>query len=312
MHLGEEVVHGLLHFDAKGIRTLPMLVQALRPSVRFATNASIMLLAVASLIWLGTGYGVRPSLSGIGPWVGQPVRLWAGHDRFHGRFVGASVNGIVVEDDPLATLPTRLDALDLTLTVRASDTVLPPRKVSLLRIVDGHGKSQLSVTARGPDLLVDFPVVASGWGLRTPAWLFADAARIPADSAWRWRWTAEADRLAMQSGLSGEEGAASALSLSIGLGWLFVHPFAPAVDRHAGGWTALWVGWWMGLLGWFAGRLGWRSTLGCGAAALLSMVTASMLSGIPYRVNELLLAAVAFGLSAAATRGMKREQEKRG
>ncbi|MES2124554.1 MAG: VanZ family protein [Gemmatimonadota bacterium] len=270
-----------------GWHAVPVLHQAARPTRRFAASATGLLLVITTLLWLGTGIGLKPSLSQHRPWVGQPLRVWAGHDPFRGRFVEASFDGIGVEDDPLASVPPHPDSLDVALVVTSADTTPPARKVSLLRIVDGKGKSQLSLTARGGDLLVDFPLRSSRWGFRTPTWSFHDAARIPLATPWRWQVVREPRSIALHSGATGGTAAAERLPLSVGLGWALIHPFAPPVDEQARWWTVLWLASWMAALGWFAGVQGTRVCVGAGGVAIVAFVLTSLATGLPVHAIEI-------------------------
>ena len=279
---------------------LPVLLRAAQPGRTFATRAAAGLLLLSGLLWLLSGRGLAVAFSADAPWVGQPLHLWPGHDRFRGSLQQATINGTYIPNDPLISIPARLDSLDLVIDVTRSDTLVSQRPISILRIVDAQQQIQLSLSQRGGDLLLEYRVAASRWLLRTPVWKFENAATIPANVAWRWRWIRRADRVVLQSGPRAGPATESRIPLSTTLGWAFVHPFAPAIGARTVWWTLLWIGGWLGLLGWFSGWIGRGAVLTFGAAGIAAMACAAAATGLPVHPWELFLAALLFSLAALA------------
>ena len=277
---------------------LPATVQSLRPTPAFARRAALGVLALSGLVWFLTSRGLQVALSPSAPWVGQLLHLWPGHDRFAGSLQQALLEGVPVPNDPLTAMPTRFDSLDLLVDVTRADTTVARRPVSMLRIVDANQQLQLSISTRRRDLLLEHRVVASRWSLRTPTWAFEGAAVIPANTPWRWHWLRRADRIILQSGPVSGPVRELMVPVSIGLGWAFIHPFAPAVGASATWWTVVWIGLWMALLGWFAGWVSGRAAIGFGAAAVISMGVASIIATLPLRATELGAAVVVYGCFA--------------
>ncbi|MEO5800111.1 MAG: VanZ family protein [Gemmatimonadales bacterium] len=271
---------------------LPVLVKALSPTPAFALRAALACLVAGTTVWFATGAGLTIALSPAGPWVGQPLRLWPGHDRFPGALERATMSGIAVSNDPLPGVPTRLDSIDLTLDLTRTSPIASSRPISLLRIVDARQQLQLSAGIRGRNLLIEFRVAASRFLVRTPVWRFEDAAITPVAVPWRFRWFRRAGAVVLQSGAVAGPTQERVVPLSIALGWAFVHPFAPPVGENAPWWSVIWIACWLGPLGWFAGALGFRIALRFGIAAIGAMVVASTITGIPVHSDELLVAAM--------------------
>lgn len=278
---------------------LPGLDRLLHPAARFARGAAWVALCVSTLVWVATGLGLRAAFSPAGPWVGQPLHLWPAHDPFPGSLQRASFVGIDVPNDPFSALPARSDSLDLVVEVTTRANDVPARPISVLRIVDNDQQPQLTLSIQRRDLLLEYRVAASQWLLRTPVWRFSNATEIPTDTPWRWRWIRQPGGIALESGPLGGMTRQRMVPVSVSLGWAFVHPFAPAVGESAWWWTLLWIGCWLGPLGWFAGTVGRPTTLTFGTAAIGSMLLASVLTGIPYRVSDLLSAMLVLTLFAS-------------
>lgn len=272
---------------------LPMFASALKPTLRFALRAAVATLIATSLIWWLTGTGLQVAFSPAAPWVGQPLHRWPLHEPFRGTLQQVTIAGITIPNDPLPALPAH-NALDLTIAVTRRDTIAARLPVSILRIVDANGQLQLSVNGRGGALQLEHRVRASNWLLRTPTWEFAGAFTTSANTPWRWRWIRLPDAITLQSGPVDRPAVEQTVPVSLGLGWAFIHPFAPAVGASAIWWSTLWIGWWLGLLGWFAGWLGTRSAVGFGAAGVVSMLLASTLTGVTVLPSELCIAALAY------------------
>ena len=289
---------------------LPVLLRSAQPDRNFATRAAAGLLVLSGLLWLLGGRGIAVAFSADAPWVGQPLHLWPGHDQFRGSLQHATINGTSIPNDPLLAIPERLDSLDLVIDVTRSDTLVSQRPISILRIVDAHQQLQLSLTQRHGDLLLEYRAAASRWLLRTPVWRFENAATIPANVAWRWRWIRRADRVVLQSGPQAGPATESQIPLSATLGWAFVHPFAPAIGALAARWTLLWIGGWLGLLGWFSGWVGRGAVLTFGAAGIATMAAAAAVTGLPVHPRELFLAALLFSLAALAATVQRRRSRR--
>jgi len=280
-----------------GWLVLPAVAKSLNPSRSLALRTAFAVLGVSGLVWVLTGVGLQVALSPRAPWVGQPLHIWPNHEPFRGSLRQATIAGIPIPNDSLAEVPA-LDSLDLSVAVTRSDTIAAQLPVSILRIVDAHQQLQLSLSARGEKLQLEHRVTASNWLLRTPTWEFAGAYTIPANTPWRWHFLRRADSIVLQSGPVAGPATERALPVSLGLGWAFIHPFAPAVGAGAIWWSALWVGWWLGLLGWFAGWVGARTAIGFAGAGIAAMLSASALTGVPVRLAELSIAAIAYALFA--------------
>ncbi|MES2304393.1 MAG: VanZ family protein [Gemmatimonadota bacterium] len=273
---------------------LPQLVAALNPTPRLALRAALGFLVAGAGVWAATGVGLTIALSPAGPWVGQPLRLWPGHDRFPGTMQQASMSGIPVSNDPLPGVPAQLDSLDLTLDLTRTGAAISSRPISLLRIVDARQQLQLSAGIRGRSLLLEHRVAASSLLLRTPAWRFEDAAITPLTVPWRFHWFRRAGAVILESGPVAGPAREYVVPLSIALGWAFVHPFAPPVGDSAPWWSVLWIACWLGPLGWFAGVMGLRIALRFGIAAIGAMALASAATQLPIHSDELLVATMLF------------------
>lgn len=288
---------------------LPVLLGSARPGRAFATRAAAGLLVLSGVLWLLGGRGITVAFSADAPWVGQPLHRWPGHNRFRGSLQHATINGISIPNDSLRSIPEHPGSLDLVIDVTRSDTVVSARPISILRIVDARQQLQLSLSQRHGDLLLEYRAVASQWLLRTPVWRFENAATIPANVAWRWRWIRRADRIVLESGPRAGPATESRIPLSATIGWAFVHPFAPAIGARAVWWTLLWIGWWLGLLGWFSGWIGRGAVVTFGAAGIAAMALAATVTGLPVRPRELFLATLLFSL-AALTATVKRRRSR--
>jgi VanZ family protein len=290
---------------------LGLLLSPTRPTSRLAAGSW---LAIAITIWLATGAALRPEASEATPWVGQWLREWPGHDRFPGQLLTATVNGRDVPNDPLPEPPRFDGEVTLTLRLIRHGNAAPSRPASLLRVVDGRGRLQLAVTQRAEDVQTTIHAHASAWRVRTPTWRFADAMAIPADVPWRMEWRWHPDRVELQSGPDdGSPMRQRSIRLSVGLGWVFVHPFAAAIDAsRINGWTVLWLALWGVPLGWWLGWLRQREAALWAAVVIGSYCAASVAGRLPIRGWEVLV--LLAWVMAGATGGKWRAAriEKRG
>lgn len=291
---------------------LAQLPSLLNPSRALARNFAIGLLGLSTLVWVGTGWGLRPEGSRIVPWFGQPTRQWAGYDPFSGTLTAATINGVAIPNDPLEVTPRFNDSLVLALQVELTDTKLPLRPVSVLRIVDGEGKLQLSAGERGKDMIVGSRVRADAFRVRSPTYRFRNAFDIPVQVShqMKWRWAGKAMALTTTPAGTETPTTYAEIPLSIGLGWVFVHPFGAFIDAHALWWTAMWLALWMMPLGWFLGWL--RTALQCtGVALSLALFTvASLGTALPLRPAEFLLVAAFVGIGILAARYRQRDNPR--
>lgn len=287
----------------------------LSPTRPIARKAAASWLAIAVTIWLASGAALRPEASEATPWVGQWLREWPGHDRFPGELLTATVNRRDVPDDPLPEPPRFDGEVTLTLRLIRHGNAAPSRPASLLRVVDGRGRLQLAVTQRAEDVQATIHAHGTAWRVRTPTWRFADAMAIPADVPWRMEWRWYPDRVELRSGPDdGSLPHQRAILISVGLGWVFVHPFAAAIDAsRINGWTVLWLALWGVPLGWWLGWLRQREAALWAAAALGSYCGASVAGHLPIRGWEVtvLLTWMIAGATAAMWRTVKSEDRGR-
>lgn len=295
---------------------LPTLMLLRSPDRTRARSVTAALLVASSACWLMTGWGLRPDGSTSAPWVGQRMRQWSGHDLFPGSLGVATLNGIDVPNDQLSMIPTVPDTLELSLLLMRRDAATPHRPVSILRVVDGQGRQQLSASQRGEELLISSRVRASRLLVRTPTWQFANAMRMPTDVPWLMEWRWMGNRVELQRGPANGSTPpiVQSIPLSIGLGWAFVHPFAAAVGTGTPWWTALWLGLWFLPLGWCLGWLSrWEMSL-WGLTAATSFVGASLLTGLPIRPLEFAMVAAWLslgGISAGVVQLVLRDGKAR-
>jgi len=258
------------------------------PSPRRARVLAAALLLVASATWLLTAWGLEPEGSSDGPWVGQRTRVWSGHDPFPGALGLATISDIEIPDDPLISRPVLSRGFTLSMLLMRSDSTTPTKPVSILRVVDRRGRLQLSVAQREENLLVSSRVRASRWRVRTPTWRFEHAMQVPTDVPWAmdWQWQHDRVELRSRSTRAGSNVATRSLPLSVGLGWVFVHPFAAAIGSTAAWWTAAWLALWFLPLGWCLRRLSRREAMVWGAMGVTSYISASLVSGLPVQWLE--------------------------
>ncbi len=265
-------------------------VVSIAHSPRKARIASLLVLACQATIWLGTGFGMRPSLDGAPPWVGRFGNSGASQAAFEGTIQAVTLAGIPVSMDPLVRLPGPHDSLTLGLVLTRTSSTPPPRPSSIVRLVDGTPRAfiRVSQVRGGMDMEVQMP--ASALRFRTPSWRFSKAMEIPTGKPWRfdWRWHATTVELVSGPAASPEQSTHLERRISVGLGWALVHPFTWAIDERAEWWTALWLFSWFVLLGWCARLAGRRFAIVLVCAAVMVLIAAGWLTGLPVVIAELL------------------------
>ena len=249
------------------------------------------LIVLSTMVWLATGWGLRPDGTDASPWVGQPLHRWRGHDPFPGTLQGVTLNGVEVPNDPLSSTPDLTDSVALTLDLTRHEAATTERPISLLRVVDADGRQQLSATQRGDALLLSARARASGWRVRTPVWRFEGAMAIPPDVPWQFSWRWRGGRVELRSGpLPDGSARIQTIALSIGLGWVFVHPFAAAIGApEPYRWTVLWLALFGGSIGWCLGWLPRREATSGAALTTLIFAGASLATGLPVEFVEVAL-----------------------
>ncbi len=283
----------------------PKLAELRQPTRQQARRTAVALWSASTMVWLLSGWGMHPEGSGRGPWVGQIGRVWSGHVAFPGTVDHVALNGIEVPNDSMPSVASVGTQLALRIAATRHDSVTPSRPVALLRIVDGVGAQQLSAVQRGEGLLLSARVRAARWRVRTPTWRYDDAMRAPSDVPWVFDWRWDSAGVVLRSGPAGAStlAALDGFSPSVGLGWVFVHPFAAAISQQAFWWTALWLALWVLPFGWCLRWLARQEAFIGGVAMLGSFLAASWLTGLPLQAAE--LAVMGGMLLAASGRGSR-------
>ncbi len=284
---------------------LPTLALLRSPNRTRARSMTAALILASSATWLMTGWGLHPYGSTSAPWVGQRMRQWTGHDLFPGALGVATLNDIEIPNDQLDETPAIADTVHLSLLLMRRDSATPSLPVSILRVVDGRGREQFSVAQQKEWLLFGARVRASRLRVRTPVWRIEGAARMPTDVPWlvEWRWLGSRVELWRGPASGITPPTVDSIPLSIGLGWVFVHPLGARVDSGALWWTALWLALWCLPIGWCLGWLARWEMLPWGVSIVLSFIGASLLTHLPVRPLEIAMLVgwlIAGWLSAAA------------
>lgn len=277
---------------------LPGLVALLAPTRRFAAGATLVLQPLLALLWVATAAAVRPALSDA-PWIGQPAHEGRGPIPFPGTINRETVDGIAI---PNEAMPVRIpwrDSLVVQIDATRATAERFARGIVMLRIVDTASDVQLAVDQRGGDAWLRLRLRGSTWRLHSPRWLVAGGMSMTPQVPWRFRWTWLSDRFVVASGpLSGGATTVVSVPMSVGLGWLFVHPFVSTLGSNRFLWTALWLAWWFGLLGWLAAALQPAEAIASGAAALLVFGGVALGAGLMVQGGEIGVAAAAFLIAA--------------
>ncbi|HEX3928871.1 MAG TPA: VanZ family protein [Gemmatimonadales bacterium] len=283
----------------------PAFVAMLRPAPRGALRGAWIVLLLATVAWSGTAAGLRPDLNGPAPWFGQRLHLWTGHDPFEGTLQRTTLDGVDLPNDPLPTVPPA-DTIDLVVNATRADTTVPQRPVSILRVVDGRQHVQIGMSQHGTALVFESHVRAGSVLLRTPEWRYENAAQIPAGVPWRWEWRWTPGQVQLISGAVAGPVDTMVRPLSVGIGWVLVHPFVDAIGRNSIVWTALWLLVWFGALGWCAGAASDVALAGFGPAGIAGFVAASLGSGLPLQPAEVMVAVLGYVGAAFVARALRR------
>lgn len=285
---------------AIGWLAAPALLALGNPTEPFAKRAAWVALALSGVVWIASGLGLRLSLTADQPWIGEPLHLWPGHEPFGGTLERATLDRLPIPDAEMAP-SIRRDSLDLVLELTRTSSRVPVLPVSVIRVVDPHHRIQLSANLRHEALVFETRLRAQGWRLRAPQWEFPGAMALPLREPWRFRWIWRPDRVELESGPAADPARVErrSLPISIGLGWVFVHPLVQTVDPRWVRWTVLWLAWWFGLTGWLAGAAGPGRAIAFGVAALVCLRAAGALTSIPAPGSELLAGAAAYAVLAA-------------
>ncbi len=265
-----------------------------------ARATAFVVLAGHGLVWLGTGLGIRPLLKGPEPWVGRFSPVGRSVDPFEGTVQRVLLDGIAVTMEPLARLPGPGDSLDLSVALTRTSSRAPQTHASIVRLVDATPRVFLQLTQVGQGINVEVPLMAGTWRLRTPDWRYARALTIPVGIPWQFEWRRHASSFEMTSAPADtpESAVSQSLAVSIGLGWVWVHPFVTAVGDSAPWWTALWIATWFALLGWTASMASRRFAAGLLVVSLALFITAGAITSLPVSVGEVVAAVVGYGLAS--------------
>ncbi len=272
--------------------------QSLGTAPRRARTTALVVFTCQGLVWLGTGFGMRPVLNGPVPWVGRFSRAGSSSEPFAGSIQQVELDGIAVTMEPMARLPAADDTLDLAVVLTRASAVPPRRNASIVRLVDATPRVFLRASQRGQDINVEVPLAANRWLLRTPDWHFANALDIPVGKPWHFSWRRHATSFEMTSAPANapERATHQSLALSIGLGWVWVHPFVTVISQSAPWWTALWIATWFALLGWTSGLVGRGFSVLLLVTSVAVFVAAGTVTSLPVSVDELAAAVVGFGV----------------
>lgn len=286
----------------------PLLLALRRPGDRLAWRGAWTVLLLSAAVWFATATALEPDLSPVGPWSAQVTHVWPGHARFPGDVLRVQLDGLVVPEGSLEGAPGERAGIALGIEIVRRGAQMPSRQMSLLRVVDRDGIPQVNVTAYADDVVAEFALRGTAWGLHSPEWLFSDALRIPVDQPWRLHWTWRRHRFEL---IRGGEGlptrTTTVVPLSIALGWSFIHPYVAVVGRTEPLWTALWLIWWFGIFGWLAGWCTPTARWGFGVVGVMTFVAAGLATGLPPSPVQVVVAVLAFLLlSAAAQRSRHR------
>lgn len=282
----------------------------IRPTRRVARNGSVAILAITTLLWLGTGAGLQPSLTDDIPWIGQPMHEGRGKQPFPGTLQRAAMNGVRIPNEEMTQKPAWRDSIVFEIDATRENAQLFADASVMLRIVDTAHVVQTGIDQIGDDARLRLRVRAANWLLHNPRWRVSHAMRMTPGTPWRFRWSWQRDRFSIvNEPIAGPAAPAIVVPLSIGLGWAFIHPFVSIISDTRLLWTALWLGWWFGLLGWLAGRLGARAGMLIGCVAAVIFVGASIWSGFAIQWSEVGSGALAFVVAAvvATRRGSQDE-----
>lgn len=263
-----------------------------------ARTTALAVLATQCLIWFGTCVGMRPALSGPAPWVGRFSPVGRSPEPFEGTIQGVALDGIAVTMEPMSRPPTPGDSLDLAVALTRTTHAEPSRSTSIVRLVDPTPRVFLRVTQIGQGINVEIPLAASPWRLQTPDWRYASGLDIPVGRPWQFEWRRHANSVEMTSApADAPQGAThQSLAVSIGLGWIWVHPFVTAIGDSAPWWTALWIATWFALLGWTGRWAGRRFSALLLVAGIAFFIAAGAITSLPVSEGEVAAALMGYGV----------------
>ena len=270
--------------------------QALRrPTVSMARRGTVATLGIMTMLWLATGAGLQPSLTGRDPWIGQPAHIGRGPQPFPGTLHRATIDGIEIPNDEMPSRAPWRDSIAIELNATRTSGEIFNRGIVLLRIVDTAQNVEVAMDQRGEDAWLRLRLRGADWLLHNPRWLVKRGMRMTPNVPWRFRWTWLRDRFTIvNEPMAGPHNRVVAVPLSIGLGWVFIHPFTSLVDSTRLLWTVLWLAFWFGLLGWLAGRLGAQASTFIGVTAIAIYAGVSLFWGMPVLAGEVAAAIIAY------------------
>jgi len=277
-----------------------------RPSPSAARRGLAAILATMALLWWATAAALRPELSGPAPWWGQPLHVFPGDVPFPGTMQRATIDGIDIPNDRIETIPPWRDSISVVIDATRNTAERFARGIALLHVVDSAGDVQLAVSQDGDDARLRLRLRGSDWRLHPPSWRIADGLRMAAGVPWRFaaRWRRNA--ITIESDPVNSPPRETRLPLSLGEGWVFIHPFVATIDNRAPIWTALWLGFWFGLAGWLAGWITIAEILAAALLALAPFVAISTGSGLQLRPEEVATSAASFALFTLLARRRRR------
>ncbi len=282
----------------------PMLLELVAPAPAFARRALFALLCVSSVTWIATGFALKPVVSAAYPW---RVRVAGEHltqPAFRGELDTARLGATTLESGYRGALPAWPDTLSVMIAGTVTDTTSPLTPASIVSIRAADGGTQLAISELGHDLLVEQRLRGSAWHFHTPTWRFTDALNVASGVRWRFTATWFPDRIVLTA--DGIRNRAPMIhALSVGMGWVFIHPFVTTVGEDAVLWTVLWIGAWFGMLGWLAGWLPSRQWLTSGAASAAVMAVSAAVAGMPINWAEIVVGLFAFVGGWAAARALR-------
>lgn len=296
-----------------GRLSLWWITQLGRPTERTAGQATIGVLALATVVWTVSGIGLQPALDGTGVWRGELLRTSAFTERFAGSLDRLTVNGVRISDGVFRPRLASSDSLAVTMQLTLDERRTSLRPAVIAKVEDADENLQVHVSQVGDALVLEARLVGSRWRLHTPGWRFDGAMAIPLDRAWvfRWAWRAGSVVLTSQPADGSREPVVTRQDFSVASGWAFIHPFVPVIGSSAAAWTAVWLAWWFGLLGWTSGWLSGPRRWLPGLAGLAGFGAVSVWSGLPVQIAEIALAAGAYTIAAGAALAASAAREKR-
>jgi VanZ like family len=272
------------------------LSQLARPRATTAGRGSALLLVVMAALWLATGSALQPSLSDAFPWHGQPMHAGRGKQPFPGTLQRASINGIEIPNDVITAEPAWRDSIVVEIDATRNSGEIFTQASVMLRIVDSARDVQLGADQAGDDARLRLRLHGSDWKLHNPRWLVPHGMLMSPGEPWRWKWSWLGNRFTIANEpIAGPHQPVISVPLSIGTGWVFIHPFTNIIGSDQLIWTGLWLAVWFGLLGWLGGSLGASRGSVIGVAAIGCYAGASVYWRMSLQLAEV---AIAIGVYA--------------